>query len=178
MKTKIFYLILLLFVVTTFSTVLPAEDLKDQKDRKGFFLGFGPYIGGEVNEIKQVAGGVELRIGGGLTDKTLLYAENNFIYTNKDALNYYAYDLQAKIQHFFYEGLYANLGVGLSVGSASFSTIFLDTQVGLGLSGGLGYEFRVGNKFAISPEVAVYYRRLGGENYVVPAGIMNMSWYF
>ncbi len=176
-KNKFFFLLFFVFIALS-STPLHAEDLKDQKDRKGFFLGFGPYIGGEVNRIKQVAGGAELRIGGGLTDKTLLYAENNFIYTNKYALNYYAYDLQAKIQHFFYEGLYANLGVGFSVASASFSTIFLDTKVGLGLSGGLGYEFRVGKKFAISPEVAVYYRRLGGENYVVPAGIMNMSWYF
>lgn len=176
-KNKFSFLLFIVFFALC-STPLHADDLKDQKDRKGFFLGFGPYVGGEVNEIEQVAGGLEFRIGAGITDKTLIYAENNFVATNKYFLNYFAYDLQVKAQHFFYEGFYANLGAGFSVGNVSFSTISLITKAGFSASGGLGYEFRLGKRFAIGPEVAVYYRRLGGFNYVVPAGILHMNWYF
>ena len=175
MKHKIFSLFFLVLVTTTFSTSLHAEDLQN---RKGFFLGFGPYVGGEVNRIDQIIGGLEFRIGGGLTDKTLLFVENNGIYTHKDYVNYVAYDLQLKIQQFLYEGLYINVGSGLSVGNANFAGISLATKVGFGVSSGLGYEFRVGKSFAISPEAAFYYRRLDGLSYIVPAAILNMSWYF
>lgn len=172
----LFLLLLAIFLSCSFS--LHAEETTG---RKGFFLGFGPYVGGEVNKIKQVVGGLEFRIGAGLTDNTLLYAENNAAYTNKNDLNYFAYDLQAKIQHFFYEGLYANAGFGFSAGTVgyeNFAGFPIETKIGFGASGGLGYEFRPSKRFAIGPEVALYYRRLGGFNYLVPTGILHMNWYF
>lgn len=59
MKHKIFSLFFFIFILTIFSTSLSAEELKNSEElnsRKGFFIGFGPYVGGEVNRIHQMVG--------------------------------------------------------------------------------------------------------------------------
>lgn len=104
--------------------------------------------------------------------------ENNGVYTHKDYLNYVAYDLQLKVQQFLYEGLYVNVGSGLSIGNANFAAMIGVTKVGFGVSSGLGYEFRLGKSFGLSPEAAFYYRHLDGLSYIVPVAIFHMNWYF
>ncbi len=78
--------------------------------RQGFFIGGGLSIGAEVDAIKQVIGGGEFRIGGGLTDRLLLYGESSSMFTRKYGSNIFLQSLQAKMQYFLYQNFYSNLG--------------------------------------------------------------------
>lgn len=148
--------------------------------RKGFYLDFGPSVGGEVNALRDGAVLFDLRLGGGVTDNTLLFVENSFgsTFRNFQGFGFSAYHLQFKVQQFLTRGLYLNAGVGMAVGNVHLLGYVLGTQVGFSASGGLGYEFRLGKKFRFGPEIGVYYNRIGGENFIVPVGGIRFKVYF
>ena len=160
---------------------------KEQASRQGFFIGGGLSIGAVVDAIKQVIGGGEFRIGGGFTDRLLLYGESSSMFTRKYGSNIILQSLQAKMQYFLYQNFYSNLGIGLSIARISIpggedgseyesSSV---TKAGFALSVGAGYEFRLGKHAALAPEVSFYYERSGGTNFfLIPIATGHFNWYF
>lgn len=156
-------------------------ETKEFNPRKGFFLSWGPLFGGEVRVLEQFVAGAELRFGVGITDRTLLYSESAFMYTNHQQLDYFSFLEQVKVQHFVYHELYFNFGVGIAVGDIApvSAPTTSATKVGVSSSVQLGYEFRMTKKFAVSPEVGLYYHHLGeSQDFISPMVDLNLSWYF
>ncbi len=155
-------------------------------DRKGFLIGVGPILGGEVNTVDQVGGGLELRVGYGFNERYLLYYEGDTFFTQKSGVSYFFEDVQAKGQAFIWKNLYGDLGLGFTIGNQKVEGVNFfgnnvdesTTSVGFVLSFGIGYEFRLTRYFSISPEFAFNYRHVGGLNFVTPGLIVNCGWYF
>lgn len=155
-------------------TVASAE----QAERKGFLIGLGPKVGYEMqSDIKKVSGGMELRIGGGINEKFLLYYEGTSMWTRKDGVNLYFYDTLAKAQYFVYEDLYVNAGGGWSIGRAEYSGLAASKN-GWVANGGVGYEFRLTDKFFLAPEAQFTFRRINGYNFNEPSAMVHCGWYF
>lgn len=188
-KNILFFSILFLFLSVSLES-LQAEDVLQHPEivkvqefnpRKGFFLSWGPLFGGEVRVLEQFVAGAELRFGVGITDRTLLYSESVFIYTNHQQLDYFTFLEQVKVQHFVYNELYFNFGVGIAVGDIApvSAPTTSATKIGVSSSVQLGYEFRMTKKFAVSPEVGLYYHHLGeSQDFISPMVDLNLSWYF
>lgn len=176
-QNKTFLMGLVVSVLLTGNTMLQAAD-KDYSQRKGFLIGLSPIFGGETNRIKRVGGGFGFRIGGGLSERVLLYYDDIAVFTKKNGASYGLYSGQAMGQFFLYDNLYTNVGVGFSFGDVSQNNITTESKIGFGTSVGLGYEFRVTKRFIIAPEATLGYHRIEKINYVTPLGRIHFGWYF
>ena len=146
--------------------------------RKGFLIGFGPLVGYETNDLQRWMGGGEFRIGGGITDKILLYYEGSFAMTSLHSKTFDFDDNQVKAQFFLWKNLYLNFGVGATIGETSEGKTTTETDVGFITSAGFGNEFRLKRRFFVSPEATLSYRRIEKNNYIMPGLIFHMGWYF
>ncbi len=147
-------------------------------ERKGFLLGFGPRVGYESGTLDRAFGGLEFRIGAGLTENILLYYEGVADFTTKANKDYFANDSQVKAQYFIWNNLYANVGAGLTVGQIDTGSAIYQSKVGFVTSAALGYEFRPGKRFFVAPEVGYSYRRIESKNFHSPALGVHLGWYF
>ncbi len=144
--------------------------------RKGFILGFGigpsatswsmemsaslgPLSASVESETESNFGiGTDFKIGGGITEKFLLYYENRvswfgfdyeFIDFNGNVIATetitFAYGVGLLGASYYFQveapSLYILGSVGVSTWSAPFDDSWGDAWVGVGLSGGMGYEF-------------------------------------
>lgn len=147
-------------------------------EHKGFLIGFGPRVGYEAGYLDKAFGGFEFRIGAGLNEKFLLYYEGVSDFSRKNGRDYFAYDSQAKAQYFLWENLYANAGLGFSVGEVDNGRAIYQTKTGFVASAALGYEFRPTKRFVVAPEVGYSYRRIESKNFSSPAFAVHLGWYF
>lgn len=181
-----------LFLILVFSYLAPAfaqgpendaikQASTERSSRQGVYLaGFG-FVGSEVLHAKRYSFSEGIRLGGGITEKFILYVEANGSLVDQQAAlkNLLFFDGQIKGQFYLWKDLYLNLGGGVTIGRQQTAVVLLSkSKTGFGGSGGAGYEFRVGKKFFIAPEASFRYRRLGGLSYLTPEIGGQLGWHF
>ena len=97
---KLGFLAMLAVCIGLLLSVSDVAGAKELAGRKGFLIGLGPTLGGETNTIKQIAGGARFRMGGGLSEKVLLYWDSSYFFTRKNRLDYDIVQEQVKAQYF------------------------------------------------------------------------------
>lgn len=169
-----------LIMALVFIFFVTSAHAEDPTSRKGFYLAGIGFVGSETLQTKRFSAGVGARIGGGITEKVLLYVEAQGSFIDQSTLsNLLIFDGQLKGHYYIWEGLYANLGSGVSVGRVQTATILISSaKTGFGISGGVGYEFRVSKRFFVSPEFQLRYQRLAATNYLTPAVGGQIGWHF
>lgn len=173
-----------LFTLTLLAA-FPRESLA--QDRQGVWFGLGAGYGSAdvscgscEDSEREHSGSAYLRGGYTLTPRVLLGGE--FSLWNKTFEEFTANIYSASATVTFYpaltSGFFVKGGVGASLLDmdikAGPSTISVDLGRGLGLTGGAGYDFRVGRNISITPGVNVSYGRLG--NLVVGAETIAKDW--
>lgn len=143
--------------------------------RTGFFVGGGIHVAGFVNEIRRPAGGIDLRGGYGLTDRWLVYLQNDWTYTRQFGVDFNFFDFAPHLAYFFRDDLYLLGGAGLSLARNRQGTPvegFNDGQrkTRLGMVGdlGVGYVFLTRSQFSLSGEVEGVYHRIKTGNFFEP----------
>lgn len=152
---------------------------KERSPRKGFVIGFdlggGGIHFGDDNMGALLGGFV---IGGGISEKILLLAENPGALgfrgdtPSGDALLFAP-------QFFVLDSFFVRPGIGFGfaevdvVGGGTLST---DLGVAAGLAA--GYEWRLTKRFALSPEVKFNYLRVEGGNHYSYGVVADLRWYF
>ncbi len=167
--------LMVLLVLVSAPLSLSAQELVS---RKGFLIGLGPLAGYETSGLERFGGGLELRIGGAFNEETLLYYESSSFFTQRDGNEITQFDMQAKFQYFAWGNNYLDVGAGTSGGETCQNDVCSLSSVGFGFSGGAGHEFRLTQRFALSPEVTLNYRRLDGVNYFTGGILLHCGWYF
>lgn len=148
--------------------------------RQGLYLSGIGSLGSELLQTKRLSVGAGMRIGGGITENFVLYVEGRGGLIDQSSLrNLLLFDAQLKGQYYFWDGLYANLGAGIATGRVQTLTLLLSSiKTGFGISGGVGYEFRVGKRFFVAPEMQVRYHYIGSTHYLSPAIGGQLGWHF
>lgn len=168
---KILTSLILMIFLSSPALAFEEEFSSSQPNRTGFFLSGIAQLGSELIENQRLSAGAGLRIGGGISDNITFYLEARGSWVDQSAFSdlFFA-DFQAKIQIYPVNDFYFNLGLGLASGRVTVGKVFpvTDYEVGLGLSAGLGYEFRITKRMFIAPELSFDYRRLGSKNYFTP----------
>lgn len=169
-----------LIFVTTFATHASAE----MNARKGFFIGFN--LGGGVLDPENVDsegaffGGI--RIGGGLSEDLILMGETSNSIVDQNNVDYGIYTVNFSAQYFVQEtGFFVRPGVGFAVVDAQTNVGPINvsnTEGGLSLVGNVGYEFRLGKTFALTPEFNYGYARVDGTNFNRYGATLGFTFYF
>lgn len=146
-------------------------------ERKGFMVGGNALVGGEVADLDIFAGGIGLRIGAGLSDKLLLYYEGETLIGSKYGTTAAVGTSLAKAQYFFTDHIYANAGVGLGILSFEADGERA-SKAGFGMNVGAGYEFRITERFVISPELSLTYAHVSRFDLFAPAAKAFFGVYF
>lgn len=178
-KDLIFRNVMVVFVVLVCvfaSGIANAEE----SSRKGVYLSGIGFFGGELSQTKKVSAGGGLRVGGGVTEDVAIYLEaTGDLIQQSDFKNILIFDALLKGQYYLWNGLYCNAGAGVSIGRVQTLTILLSqTKTGFTANGGVGYEFRAGEKFFLAPEVRMSYRRLASINYFSTEIGGQLGWHF
>ena len=169
----------IVFISVVYSVIMLSltTQAKELADRKGFLIGLGPVVGAETNLIKKFGGGIGARIGGAFNERFQLYYEDLSLFTSKDGHFIALFNGMATFQAFLVHNMYAKAGVGFSVADVQTTGNDYREQWGLGVDGGVGYEFRITKHFVIAPEVIFNYQRIKGYNYYMPVGYLHFGWY-
>lgn len=132
---------------------------QNPQTRQGFFIGFGfgaGSLGVEGGDERETGGAGILKLGGTLNSRTLIGADISAWTKEEGGARVTHGNVTAMIQFYPSEtgGFFLLGGVGLSqlevsVSSGGFSGSVSDE--GLGLTGGLGYDIRLGTNFSLSP---------------------------
>jgi len=124
----------------------------NRHERSGFFIGFGFGYGAlSIEGADGTEGGVSgmLRIGSALSQKLLIGVESNGWYKSVDETTITFGTLTGAV-HFYpsaTNGFFLTGGVGLG----TFSVEGFDSEYGLGVVIGVGYDARVGRNISITP---------------------------
>lgn len=134
-------------------------DAQNPQTRQGFFIGLGLGVGSfgaEGDDGRETGGAAHITLGGTLTPRVLLAGEIAGWTKEEDGARLSHSNITAIVQ--FYpivdSGLFVRGGVGgsnLRVSASSGGFSFSFDENGLGLTGGLGYDIRVGSNFSITP---------------------------
>lgn len=196
-------------LVLSFVSVVGASDALATKphDRGGFFIGFGLGIGvagwewafESDDDPSEGSGVAQFRLGGALRDNLVLGLELSSWVKNWD-LESGALDVgDAKATFsaatfaatwfpnnvgFFVKG---GLGIGTARGEVDLEIPGLElfsideTDKGLAMLAGTGYEWRLTDKFALGPQAEVVVLAIDGEivnNVVFIDGALQFNWYW
>jgi len=153
-------------IVTTVLVLAVAAGLSAQHPqvRQGFWIAFGLGYGSadltcDVCNFDREGGGVgHIRLGGTLSEKVLLGGDVTAWTKEKDGATFTAGNVSMVVLYYPMEagGLFVK-------GGAGFSSIMIEVQgqqadgASFGLSGGLGYDVRVGRNISITPLVDFLY---------------------
>jgi hypothetical protein len=143
---------------------------QDKHVHQGFWIGFG--IGGGVNlsdalDNDQLVGGSGyLRLGGTPSQRVLLGGEA--VGWAASQLNDVASRSNAMFIVMFFPsengGFFIKGGVGAAA-VARVTTATVQTETGLGLAGGLGYDVRLGSNLYLTPNLDLLFQYFDGENF-------------
>lgn len=168
-SSKVALLAALLMLIPTMSR---AELLEDgTNDRRGFFIGAGLGAGllnirGGGSSDSKAAFLSNFRIGTGLSEEMQLMYQGGIQSTSIDGVTLQVYTTEAALNWFFDENFYVRPSLGLNIASASVNALgtrlTATSDIGLTLGVAGGYEFRVGEMFAISPEMSYKYSQIRG----------------
>lgn len=136
---------------------------QNPQTREGFFIGFG--LGGgsfgcEGCDERETGGAGHLKLGGAVSP-TLLIGGESIVWTKEEGgarithanVGAFAQFYPSAANGFFLKGGvgFSRLEVSASGGGFSFSA----SESGLGLTAGLGYDFRLGTNFSLSPYMSL-----------------------
>lgn len=163
---------ILCFSLALLSSSAHSEELNK---RKGFFLGFG--AGGSAVSSSD---GTEasflntgFRIGGGINENIILMAETYWVVSSPN-------DVDGLVAHFssqmfVKDNFYVRPGIGVG-GNKDFDE---DFNFSFSAVTSLGHEFRLGKRFAISPEIKLNYFHQGNGTDFFSYGVdLGFLWYF
>lgn len=187
------YLILtLVLTLTCFIFGEPCVEAKDLNLHKGFTLAVAPLGVGIGYHPDQESSPVfslssAIRAGYGLNEKFIVFAEGmtNFgpVFTdNLDAKAVWLASFTVGLQYFpmtdiaFFVTPKAGLGFASVWNEGSTAD---DDREGVGFTGGVGagYEWRIGERFAISPELRLDYYNIDRANAIFSGVALNLQWY-
>jgi len=145
----------LLSVLSLAFLAMPSLSSGQDQTREGFFIGAGfgwGSLGVTDGDGRESAASGYLKLGGTLNDQVLVGAESNAWVKDEDGVSMTVTSVTAIIQ--FYpsptSGFFLKGGAGFSTTSISFWGLTVE-ETGLGLIGGLGYDYRLGTNFSLSP---------------------------
>jgi len=151
--------ILWLFVAALVALPQGGDAQGRPQTREGFFIGFG-FGGGSmgctdcVDREAAVTG--HLKLGGSLSPQLLLGVQSS-AWTKEESgarLTHTNVSAVAQFHPVATAGLFFTGGVGFSTLEAEVpiaGVVLSDSQTGLGLTAGLGYDVRVGTNFSVTP---------------------------
>ena len=137
-------------------SALPASAQSNPQTRQGFWISFGVGAGSlscdDCGDERETGTNVNLRMGGTLSQRSILGADANFGTKTEG-------DLSLSTGHIgpvvlFYPGanggFFLKGGLGLATTTIELGDFSIEEQ-GVGLTLGLGYDARVGRNFALTP---------------------------
>lgn len=153
MRTHRLAVLLLLGVVIGAGYARPVE--AQAPTRTGFFIGFGFGVGGlaieELDRETSIAG--YFKIGGGLGDHVLLGAESSGWAKDEGGATVTSGALSAMV--YVYPnpagGLFLQGGLGIATLGVEVDGVGSDTEGGLALTLGAGYDIGFGGRFGLTP---------------------------
>jgi hypothetical protein len=198
--------VFLALVLLIAATASQAWALKPH-DRGGFYIGFGLGAGAAGwdwafdldDEPSEGSGVLHFRIGGAIRDDLTLGFESSTWVKEWDiegaGLDVGDATISFNAATFAATWFPGNVGFflrgGIGIGSArtevsvdllgDLSVTYDETDSGLAVLGATGYEWRLTDKFALGPEVEVFFLGVDGsvvENVVVVDGSLEFTWYW
>lgn len=167
----------------------PARATTQPNDRNGFMIGFG--VGGGslgVEDLSDREGSVtgNFRLGWAVRPDLVLGLESNgwtktFEGTPGDLTWTYNVAAAALTWYPGAGGAYLRGGVGAGMVRAELESGNLTISgddTGIGLTGAAGYEWRLTRKFAMGPEVNVFWMDVDAGSANVLGGTLNFDWYW
>ena len=153
-----------------------APRVQDERNsRRGFFLGLnvgggGLHVTSNGDYLDRAAAFTGFRIGGGITENILAMAEYFTSVTEYGDSTLAINSLDFSVQWFPIRNFYIRPGLGFGITGASASdestTVTVVSSSGLSLLGALGYEFRFGRMFGLSPEFVLNYDHIAAVNFL------------
>ena len=139
-----------------FSTTEQSGSAARPQSRDGFWFSGGLGVGSlgcEDCDEREISGAADISLGGTLGDRLLLGVGLAAWSKEEDGATLTASTLEARVR--FYpiaeKGFYLTGGLGLGSLRAEFEGFGDDTQNGVGLTLGLGWDIRVGRNVSITP---------------------------
>jgi hypothetical protein len=158
-RTTVVALFLLLVSVPALAEIHPS-------DRDGWYLGIG-FGGGNAgiseSDERESGGAGSLRAGYVITPKFGLGFDGNMWFKTVENVEWTFSTYAANVNFYPGGGFALRAGIGGGDAEAAVSSGNQTTSVtesGFGVSGGIGYEIRVGRRWAIGPEVNAAYINL------------------
>lgn len=181
MKKRFISPFILAFVLCfTYHSLVEARHW-NQTSRQGFYLSGLTDLGMEVLETQNFGFGFGMRAGYGLKEDIILLMEatGNLLLMEDNVSNILFLDAVPKVQYYFMDSWYTNLGIGFTLARLSIPGRFLaEVKYGFAVSYAIGYEWRFGRTFFLGPEVRLDYRRISGVNFLSPMATFNLGWHF
>jgi hypothetical protein len=171
-------------LVALFMTALvvsPAGAQQNPQTRQGFWISFGIGYGSlgcdDCNDERESGANAYLRMGGTLSQRLLIGGElNGWSKTENDAT--------LTVSNFgpvlvFYPnpdgGFFLKGGIGLANTSLDLGSITID-ESGVGVTLGLGYDARVGRRFALTPYFDILTSSYDGASFNQVAFGLGFTW--
>lgn len=162
--------LLALALLTLVPSASRGESLENgQKDRRGFFIGAGLGAGilnlrGDGFSESSAALLSNFRIGGGISEEMQVMYQGGLQSASFNGISFDVYTTEVALNWFFSGNFYTRPAIGVNVATASVNvlgtTVTADSDLGLALDLAAGYEYRLGEMFALSPEVSYKYSQL------------------
>lgn len=170
-------LILLGCMVAIFSTRTASAGEKTA--RKGFIIGLDAGGGGLHFENRSDTWALllGLKIGAGVSERTVLLAESTFTFGASDSAPIIS-RLLFSSQIFHPKNFYIRPGIGLVQGKEGLRNEHNISGFGFSASLAAGYEWRLTKRFCMSPEGQLVYTRLNNGNHYSYGGVVDLRWYF
>lgn len=158
------------------------------QNHNGWSIGFG--LGGAsagldvdgLGSSDREAGGMgNFRVGFPLNEQISLAFEGNAWTKTENDVTVTFGATTIGVAVFPSEGLVLRGGIGIGTTEVSVdigSTTVSSTETGLGLHGGIGYDFRVARTFALGPQVDLGYTTFDGGSANWFGLGLNFNWYF
>ncbi len=163
--------------------VQPLQAQARPQTREGFFIGFGLGWGSlgcsECDGEREAGLSGYFKLGGAVNEQLLLGFETNGWTKEEDGVTLSQGNGSA-VAYFYPQpnsGFFIKGGLGLSTLDLEVSGWGSDSETGLGLVGGVGYDARVGRNFSLSPYANVLHGSFdGGSTNVFQAGV-GLTWH-
>lgn len=190
---KFYKMILLVLLACSYSQILDAKmifnEIKDPEkttesgfaSKKGSVFTIAPSLLYEAAEIQELGLGGSMQYGFGLSESATLYIKfsKSWIKDGYNFRTYYFSDALIKGQYFLnkHEKYSPFLSIAAGLSNVSEEAFSFSTY-GFVVEASTGYEIRNGEKFFMSPELIINYRRILDEDLITPTFTYNFGWYY
>ncbi len=160
---------------------VPASAQQNPQTREGFWLSFGVGAGSlgcdDCGDERETGTNVNLRMGGTLSQRLILGGEANFWTKSEGDVTLSTGNIGPVL--LFYPsangGFFLKGGLGMSQTSLEFGSFTID-DTGIGVTVGIGYDARVGKKFALTPYLDIINSSYDGGSFNQVAFGLGFTW--